>query len=92
MILTTTPNIEGQVIKEYHGIVSYSYVVSDLKERENARQSAINEISAKAKALGANAIVGIAFCNSHSAHSNAVHIRGSYLILTDVSGTAVSVK
>lgn len=80
MILTTTNNIEGSVIREYKGIV-FGEVVngtdfirdigagfrdlfggrSDSYEEtmNESREEALREMSQRAEALGANAVVGV---------------------------------
>lgn len=80
MIISTTPTIEGQAIKEYHGVV-FSEVVLGInmfkdfgaglrnilggrsgtyeQELRQGQQEALNELQARAKSIGANAIVGM---------------------------------
>ncbi|MBP8819185.1 MAG: YbjQ family protein [Syntrophomonadaceae bacterium] len=80
MILTTTPNIEGQPIREYLGLVAGeaimgANVVRDIfasitdivggrsgayeAKLNEARRIAVDEMTEKARRLGANAVVGI---------------------------------
>ncbi|MGR6835990.1 YbjQ family protein [Syntrophomonas erecta] len=80
MILTTTPGIEGQTIREYMGLVAGeaimgANVVRDIfasitdivggrsgayeTKLSEARRIAIDEMTDKARRLGANAVVGI---------------------------------
>ena len=73
MILTTTPTVEGHSIREYRGIVCGEVVagVNFIKDfiggrsgsYENelieAREKALEEMSDRARELGANAVVGI---------------------------------
>lgn len=80
MILSTTPTIEGQPIKEYKGVVTGETIVganvfkdflagirdfiggrSGAYEKvlREAKETSLNEMSDRAAALGANAVVGI---------------------------------
>jgi len=80
MLITTTNQIEGKVIREYKGIV-FGEVISGINmfkdigaglrnilggrsagyedELMACRQNALEEMQKRAKALGANAIIGI---------------------------------
>ena len=75
MIITTTMQIEGQPIKEYKGIVEGRNFVKDFfssirdvvggrsnsyeSSLASAREESLKEMSKRAKAMGANAIVGV---------------------------------
>jgi len=80
MILSTTPTIEGQPIKEYKGVVTGETIIganvfkdflagirdfiggrSGAYEKvlREAKETSLNEMSDRAAALGANAVVGI---------------------------------
>ena len=80
MILTTTPTIEGQPIREYLGLVAGEAImganivrdifasITDIvggrsgayeTKLNEARRIAVDEMSEKARRLGANAVVGI---------------------------------
>ena len=80
MILTTTPTIEGQPVRQYLGVVTSeaiigANIVKDIfagirdivggrsatyeKVIEEARMNALQELEAKAQAMGASAVVGI---------------------------------
>ena len=80
MILTTTPTIEGQTIREYKGLVTGETIIGanfwkDIKasirdivggrsgsyERvlREAKETSLREMEDRARAMGANAIVGI---------------------------------
>ena len=91
MILSTTSTIASKKIVQYQGLVTGSFV-ADLKERNSAEDEAIKRITDQAKKNGANAIVGISFCNSHSADSNAQFTKKDYTVLIYISGTAVTVE
>lgn len=103
MILTTTPNIEGENIVEYKGIV-FGEVISGVnffkdfgasirnfiggrsgsyeKELLDARTKALQELEERARALGANAVVGIDV-------DYEVLGEGGGMLMVTVSGTAV---
>lgn len=80
MIVTTTPNVEGYQIAEYHGIVTGEAIlganvfrdifagITDIiggrsgayeKSLAEARETALAEMQDRARALGANAVVGV---------------------------------
>ena len=80
MIVTTTPNVEGYQIAEYHGIVTGEAIlganvfrdifagITDIiggrsgayeKSLAEARETALSEMQDHARALGANAVVGV---------------------------------
>lgn len=80
MILSTTPTIEGHVIREYKGVVTGETIIganfvkdffasirdvvggragSYEKVLIEAKDTSLREMSKRAEALGANAIVGI---------------------------------
>jgi uncharacterized protein YbjQ (UPF0145 family) len=105
MILTTTPNIEGQPIRDYKGIVTGEVIVGanifkDLfagvrdivggrsgsyeSTLRDAREEAMRELEAEAKARGANAVVGIDF-------DYEVLGQGGSMLMVTASGTAVVV-
>ena len=80
MILTTTNQIEGKQITQYHGIISGEIItgvnfIKDFfaglrdvfggrsksyeKELIKARDAALEELTKRAEAMGANAVIGI---------------------------------
>ena len=106
MILTTTPDIQGKTIRDYHGVVTGEAVLGanvfkDLfagirdivggrsaayeKELAQAREVAFEEITAAAKALSANAVVGIDIDYEVLGQNNG-------MLMVSVSGTAVTVR
>lgn len=95
MIITTTNTLEGKSIKEYKGIV-FGEVIADIDffggssnsyetKLIESRLQAINKIEVRAKALGANAIVGV------NTDYKMVGIGGPLMMIT-VSGTAVIIE
>ena len=106
MMLTTTPDVQGKTIRDYHGVVTGEAVLGanvfkDLfagirdivggrsaayeKELAHAREVAFEEITAAAKALGANAVVGIDIDYEVLGQNNG-------MLMVSVSGTAVTVR
>ena len=74
MIVTTTPSVEGRMIRQYLGIVGgagmliaefkWGIAAQDTeseKTLEGARQQAVRALAARAEALGADAVVGVSF-------------------------------
>ena len=105
MIHTTTPTVEGQSIRKYHGVVTGEAIlganifkdifagIRDIvggrsaayeRELQKAREIAFQELSERATAMGANAVVGI------DIDYETVGVNGSMLMVS-VSGTAVTV-
>lgn len=105
MIQTTTPTVEGRVIRSYHGVVTGEAIlganifkdffagIRDIvggrsaayeKELQKAREIAFEELSAKAAAMGANAVVGI------DIDYETLGANGGMLMVS-VSGTAVTI-
>ena len=105
MIVTTTPNIEGQTIKNYKGIVTGETIIganifkdffagirdiiggrsgSYEKVLSEARETALEEMRARAQQLGANAIVGV------DLDYEVIGQNGSMLMVS-ASGTAVEI-
>lgn len=105
MIQTTTPSVEGRVIRSYHGVVTGEAIlganifkdffagIRDIvggrsaayeKELQKAREIAFEELSAKAAAMGANAVVGI------DIDYETLGANGGMLMVS-VSGTAVTI-
>ena len=103
MILTTTPTIEGQTIREYKGLVTGETIIGanfwkDIKasirdivggrsgsyERvlREAKETSLREMEDRARAMGANAIVGI------DIDYETIGANGSMLMVA-TSGTAV---
>ena len=103
MILTTTPTIEGQTIREYKGLVTGETIIGanfwkDIKasirdivggrsgsyERvlREAKETSLREMVDRARAMGANAIVGIDI-DYETIGSN------SSMLMVATSGTAV---
>jgi uncharacterized protein YbjQ (UPF0145 family) len=106
MILTTTPDVQGKTIRDYHGIVTGEAVLGanlfkDLfagirdivggrsaayeKELAQARQVALDELTAAAHTKGANAVVGIDIDYEVLGQTNG-------MLMVSVSGTAVTVR
>lgn len=105
MIVTTTPNIDGQTIKNYKGIVTGETIIganifkdffagirdiiggrsgSYEKVLSEARETALEEMRARAQQLGANAIVGV------DLDYEVIGQNGSMLMVS-ASGTAVEI-
>ena len=98
MIITTTPTIEGKPIKEYKGIVLGDTIMKvELRDGyrfsedervlysnnlREAQQWAINAMTEQAKALDANAIVGV---DVDYTKLNS----GSGVLMVNANGTAV---
>lgn len=103
MILTTTPTIEGQPIREYKGLVTGETIIGanfwkDFKasirdivggrsgsyERvlREAKETSLKEMEDRARAMGANAIVGIDIDYETIGAENA-------MLMVATSGTAV---
>lgn len=106
MIQTTTPNVEGRKITDYHGVVTGEAILGanifkDLfasirdivggrsasyeKELARAREIAFDEMAARARDLGGNAVIGI------DIDYESVGGQGSMLMVS-VSGTAVTIR
>ncbi len=104
MLHSTTPEIQGRAIVQYHGVVTGEAIlganifkdffagIRDIvggrsaayeQELQKAREIAFEEMSAQAKELGANAVVGI------DIDYETVGSQGGMLMVS-VSGTAVS--
>lgn len=103
MILTTTPTIEGQTIREYKGLVTGETIIGanfwkDIKasirdivggrsgsyERvlREAKETSLREMEDRARAMGANAIVGIDIDYETIGETNS-------MLMVATSGTAV---
>lgn len=103
MIVTTTPSVEGQLIAEYHGIVTGEAIlganifrdlfagITDIiggragayeQELGKARETALDEMEARARAMGANAVVGVDL--DYEVINN--------MLMVSASGTAVTVR
>ena len=98
MILTTTPYIEGRKVQDYLGIVSGETIIganvfrdffASIRDivggRAASKDRALQELEEKARAMGANAVIGI------DLDYETVGERGSMLMVT-ASGTAVRVE
>ena len=98
MIITTTQSIQGHTIREYKGLVSGEVIfglnfVKDLFAsvrdfvggRSNTYEKAQREMEQRARAMGANAIVGVSY------GYETVGPNGS-MLLVSISGTAVVVE
>lgn len=104
MIITTTPNVENQPVRQYLGIVCGeailgANIMKDLfagvrdivggrsgayeKELVRARDIALEEMSQRAAALGANAIVGVDL--------DYETVGSGGMLMVSASGTAVKV-
>ena len=106
MLITTTNQIEGKVIREYKGIV-FGEVISGVNmfkdigaglrnifgvrssgyedELMACRQNALEEMQKRAKALGANAIIGIDIDYEMLGS-------GNDMMMVTASGTAVIIE
>ena len=106
MLITTTNQIEGKVVREYKGIV-FGEVISGINmfkdigagirnifggrssgcedELMACRQNALEEMQERAKALGANAIIGIDIDYEMLGS-------GNDMMMVTASGTAVIVE
>jgi uncharacterized protein YbjQ (UPF0145 family) len=103
MLLTTTNNIEGRIVKQYIGIVTGEVILganlfkdffasirdivggrSGSYERvlKEAKDNALQELTEKARAVGANAIIGV------DLDYETLGANGSMLMVS-ASGTAV---
>ena len=103
MIMTTTPTIEGQPIREYKGVVTGETIIGanfwkDIKasirdlvggrsgsyERvlREAKETSMREMEERARAMGANAIVGIDIDYETIGEGNS-------MLMVATSGTAV---
>lgn len=78
MIITTTQSIQGHEIREYKGLVSGEVMI-------DGREQAQREMEQRARAMGANAIVGVSY------GYETVGPNGS-MLLVSISGTAVVVE
>ena len=97
MQFSTTPTLEGQTIVEYCGVVTGEAILGanifrDFfasgayeKELRKAREIAFEELGSQARALGADAVVGI------DIDYETVGQNGSMLMVS-VSGTAVKTR
>ena len=94
MQFSTTPTLEGQTIVEYCGVVTGEAILGDIvggrsgayeKELRKAREIAFEELGSQARALGADAVVGI------DIDYETVGQNGSMLMVS-VSGTAVKTR
>ena len=79
MLVTTTPTIEGGRITRYYGSGSYEEVLREAKD------IALREMQEHARALGANAVIGV------DLDYETVGGSGSMLMVT-ACGTAVTVE
>lgn len=103
MIVTTTPTIEGRMVRTYLGVISSETIIGanfikDIlgglrdffggrsstyeKVMEEAKQSALRELVDKARAMGADAVIGI------DLDFETIGANGSMLMVS-ASGTAV---
>ena len=103
MIVTTTPNVEGHQIAEYHGIVTGEAILGANVFRDifagitdiiggrsgayeaslaEARETALHEMEDRARAMGANAVVGVDL--DYEVINN--------MLMVSASGTAVSLR
>ena len=86
MQFSTTPTLEGQPIIEYCGVVTGEAIPGAYeKELRKAREIAFEELSEQAKALGANAVVGIDIDYETVG-------KDSSMLMVSVSGTAVKTR
>ena len=85
MIMTTTPFIEGRRITEYKGVVFGGRSNTYEQELMQARQTALKELSDRAAALGADAVVGIDIDYETLGSNNG-------MLMVTASGTAVRIE
>ena len=93
MILTTTQSIEGRTIVEYKGIVFGASIRNIIggrsssyeNERLSARTKALRELEDRARAMGADAVVGIDV-------DYEVLGEGGGMLMVTASGTAVRLE
>ncbi|WP_291529767.1 YbjQ family protein [Bacteroides sp. UBA939] len=89
MLVTTTNVIEGGHITHYYGIVSGETFIGsfgyNLEKCREAKNTALREMENQAKALGANAVIGV------SLDYEMVGEYGTVLMVT-ACGTAVTVE
>ncbi|MBA2706209.1 MAG: heavy metal-binding domain-containing protein [Gemmatimonadaceae bacterium] len=107
MLISTTPQIEGQAIHRHLGIVSGEAIlganifrdffagIRDIvggrsaayeEELRKAKQIALDEMSAQAEELGANAIVGV------DLDYESIQVgQGGGMLMVSASGTAVEI-
>ena len=97
MLVTTTPTIEGGRITRYYGIVSGETIIGanvfrdffasirDVEVLREAKDIALREMQEHARALGANAVIGV------DLDYETVGGSGSMLMVT-ACGTAVTVE
>ena len=95
MIHTTTPTVDGQPIRKYHGVVTGEAIlganifkdifagIRDIVGGRSAREIAFEELTERAASMGANAVVGI------DIDYETVGANGGMLMVS-VSGTAVT--
>lgn len=93
IIVTTTPTIEGHPIKEYLGLVSYRtwaalavWLIGDPKDKhiEKYREfiaQAQDGLRNEAKALGANAVVGVQLLPPDGKMASTLLITGTAVIV-----------
>ncbi|WP_406720651.1 heavy metal-binding domain-containing protein [Thioclava litoralis] len=82
MIVTTTATIEGHKITAYHGIVVGGRSGAYEAKLADAREVAFKELEERARAKGANAIVGVDLDYEVVADS---------MLMVSASGTAVTI-
>ena len=94
MLVTTTPTIEGGRITRYYGIVSGETIIganvfrdffASIRDVVGGRSGSYEEVLREAKALGANAVIGV------DLDYETVGGSGSMLMVT-ACGTAVTVE
>ena len=95
MIITTTPSVEGRKITDYMGanvVRDFFASVTDIvggrsgayeSKLQDARETALAELEQRARALGANAVVGVDLDYEVIADS---------MLMVSASGTAVVVE
>ncbi len=107
MLVTTTPQLEGQKIVKYYGLVTGmaimgANIVKDFLagihnviggrsteyegELEAAKTTAVQEMTAQAEALGANAVVGV------DLDYESVQMGQGNMLMVSASGTAVLIE
>ena len=98
MIISTTPSLEGKHITNYYGVVTGETIIgagirdivggrasSYEKVLREAKDAALKEMSERAEAIGANAIVGVDL-DYETVGSN------SSMLMVTASGTAITIE
>ena len=91
MIVTTTPTVEGRMATEYLGLVTGESIMganifrdlfAGIRDIVGGRDQAVSEMIDEAKALGADAVIGVNFSYATVGASES-------MLMVAVNGTAV---